>query len=124
MQSASRRGLAQVGLAVRSGSHSEGHRLPPGTEGFGFLLQAGGRLLRTKAVNDASFASIAGLDKVGSMVEHVGGRGRRRGRGDAGFALGQLVALRRQTLPPPPPPRALCLNKWSPSFLLPDCRLP
>jgi hypothetical protein len=85
MQSASRRGLAQVCLAVRCGSHSEGHRLSPGTEGFGFLLQAGGRLLRTNAVNDASFASIAGLDKVRSRVEHLEGVGGGGGAGTRGL---------------------------------------
>ena len=45
------------------------------------MLQAGGRLLRTNAVNDASFASIAGLDKVCVCAEHVGGE---RGAGAAG----------------------------------------
>ena len=64
MQAVSRRGLAQVPPRLELCRTA----LPPVqlcTHTWGFVLQARGRLLQSKAVNEASFASIAGLEKVG-----------------------------------------------------------
>ena len=65
MQSVSRRGLAQVRLALLMTHPCALQPIALTQLKVGVsLLQAGGRLLRTSAVNDASFASLATADKV------------------------------------------------------------
>lgn len=78
---ASRRGLAQVGGSRQCRSVAPGSPTDRPPFGFPCPLQARGRLLRSKALSEAGYASIAGLDKVGVAAGAGVGAGSPWGQG-------------------------------------------